>query len=137
MRRQSRVERRGPALSWTELARSSSSYAVAKDMPMSDKIRRLEAQEILSGSGRPTVGVSLGPKGGRRSTHRSPVEPKGKYEAFELYDGEPRYRGLGVRKAVRNVNELIAPALVGHRVDEQRAIDDLLLGIDGTRKCTT
>jgi enolase len=100
---------------------------------MSDKIRRVEAQEILSGSGRPTVGVTLWTEGG--TTVHSSVPSgtsKGKYEAFELYDGEPRYRGLGVRKAVRNVNELIAPALVGHRVDEQRAIDDLLLDIDGT-----
>jgi enolase len=57
---------------------------------------------------------------------------KGKHEAFELYDGGSRYRGLGVRNAVRNVNEVIAPALAGHVVGDQREVDDFLLTIDGT-----
>ena len=57
----------------------------------------------------------------------------GKYEAVELRDGDKgRYGGLGVLKAVSNVNDVIAPALVGMSASEQAAIDQRLLELDGT-----
>jgi enolase len=57
----------------------------------------------------------------------------GKYEAIELRDGGGAWLGKGVSKAVRNVREEIAPALVGVDADDQRAVDAVLLELDGTK----
>jgi len=57
----------------------------------------------------------------------------GKYEALELRDGGDAWLGKGVSKAVRNVREEIAPALVGVDADDQRAVDAALLELDGTK----
>lgn len=56
----------------------------------------------------------------------------GKFEAVELRDGEPRYFGLGVSKAVMNVNTKIKDALIGQNGMQQRKIDHMLLDLDGT-----
>jgi enolase len=56
----------------------------------------------------------------------------GSHEAHELRDGGTRFGGFGVRRAVANVNERIAPALVGHPAAPQRALDAALLELDGT-----
>jgi len=57
----------------------------------------------------------------------------GKYEARELRDNDPnRFLGKGVKKAVSNIKEKIAPALRGKEVTAQRQIDDLLCQLDGT-----
>lgn len=57
----------------------------------------------------------------------------GENEALELRDGDKkRYGGKGVLKAVANVNDIIAPALAGMQVTEQRAIDEKMLELDGT-----
>jgi enolase len=56
----------------------------------------------------------------------------GKYEAFELRDGGIRYQGKGVLKAVKNINEIIAPELNGKNVTEQKEIDELMINLDGT-----
>lgn len=57
----------------------------------------------------------------------------GAHEAFVLRDGDPgEYGGLGVRRAVDNVHRVIAPALVGMAVDDQRAIDGAMIALDGT-----
>jgi len=61
-----------------------------------------------------------------------PGASTGRFEAVELRDGEPRYFGLGVQHAVKNVNEKIAPVLVGKNAMDQIAIDRLLLELDGT-----
>ncbi len=58
----------------------------------------------------------------------------GEWEAIELHDKEKRYNGKGVRKAVENVNSLIADALTGRDVRTQRTIDDALKTLDGTEK---
>jgi enolase len=57
---------------------------------------------------------------------------RGSHEAFELRDGGARYSGKGVRKAVANVNELIAPKVVGLELASQSELDRLLLDLDGT-----
>jgi enolase len=56
----------------------------------------------------------------------------GTYEAVMLLDGEERFGGMGVRKAARNVNEVISPELVGMDVAQQRAIDQRMIEMDGT-----
>src|SRR5438552_8995371 len=57
----------------------------------------------------------------------------GAHEAVELRDGDmARYRGKGVRKAVSNVDDVIAPELIGEDAADQTAIDRLLLELDGT-----
>lgn len=60
---------------------------------------------------------------------------KGDYEAVELRDGSPGYDGKGVLKAVKNVNQLLGPALITSRLscDQQTEIDQLLCGLDGTK----
>lgn len=98
-----------------------------------DTIEKIEAREILSGVGRPTVEVRLRTQRGIQVTASVPSgTSRGKYEAYELYDGGARYRGRGVRQAVENVNKIIAPVIVGQNVIEQRAIDTTLIELDGT-----
>lgn len=58
----------------------------------------------------------------------------GKYEVSFVYDGGKRYDGKGVLKAVKNINEIIAPALRGIVVTEQRKIDETIISLDGTEK---
>ncbi|MDI6870816.1 MAG: enolase C-terminal domain-like protein [Bacillota bacterium] len=100
---------------------------------MGDTILSIEALEILSGTGRPTVGVVLVTTGGLFVEASVPSgTSKGKYEAWELHDGGARYRGLGVQVAVENVNRLIAPRLCGLEVGDHRRIDNLLIQLDGT-----
>ena len=56
----------------------------------------------------------------------------GAYEACELRDGGDRYLGKGVLKAVENVDKILGPAVVGMDPTEQKAIDDVMLKLDGT-----
>jgi enolase len=100
---------------------------------MRDVIENIEGREILGGTGRPTVEASVMTRRGLVFAASVPSgTSKGKHEAFELYDGGKRYRGLGVCRAVENINRIIAPALSGLVVTEQRRIDDLLIHLDGT-----
>src|SRR5512132_4507101 len=97
-------------------------------------ISAISAQEVFDSRGNPTVeavvvledgcvGAAIVPSGA--ST--------GEKEAVELRDGDAgRYGGKGVLKAVENVNETIAPALVGHDVVDQRGIDQAMIALDGT-----
>jgi enolase len=97
-------------------------------------IESIHAREILDSRGHPTVEVEVILADG--SVGRSAVPSgasTGAHEALELRDGEGRrYLGKGVQKAVKNVNETIAPRLVGHDALEQAALDRLLLHLDGT-----
>ena len=98
------------------------------------KIKSLKSREILDSRGSPTietkvilddesVGIASIPSGAS----------VGKYEALELRDGDPnRYNGLGVLKAVANVNNLIAPKLMGIDIISQEKIDQILNELDGT-----
>jgi enolase len=100
---------------------------------MRDLIERIEGREILGGTSRPTVEASLMTRQGLEVEASVPSgTSKGKHEAFELYDGGKRYRGFGVRQAVENINNIIAPALKGMDVTQQRRIDERLIHLDGT-----
>ena len=96
------------------------------------------AREILDSRGNPTVEteVTLAEEFVARASVPSGAST-GKYEAVELRDGEGRYSGLGVRKAVENVNVKIAPMLQGMNGLEQRAVDKMLLESDGTENKTS
>lgn len=101
-------------------------------------IKEIHAREILDSRGNPTVEAEVVAENsldGRLYTGRAAVPSgasTGRFEATELRDGEPRYFGLGVQHAVKNVNEKIAPALAGRNVLEQRRLDECLLSLDGT-----
>lgn len=100
---------------------------------MEDRIDRIQAREILTGTGRPTVEVQLTTIGGIRVSASGPSgTSKGKYEAFELHDGGTRFRGRGVRKAIENIHRCIAPALKNKPVTRQSEIDAILIELDGT-----
>ena len=92
------------------------------------------AREILDSRGNPTVEVDVLLEDG--SLGRAAVQSgasTGEHEALELRDDDPtRFGGKGVLRAVGNVNEVIAPALQDEEALDQRAIDRLLLEMDGT-----
>ncbi|MHC1578758.1 MAG: phosphopyruvate hydratase [Dehalococcoidia bacterium] len=98
------------------------------------KIRSVKAREILDSRGNPTVEVEVTLSDGTVGLAAVPSGAStGKYEAVELRDGDKhRYQGLGVLKAVENVNSEIASALVGMSSLEQATIDQQLIQLDGT-----
>ena len=97
-------------------------------------IERVTAMEILDSRGRPTVLAEVALSGGAAATASVPSGAStGTAEALELRDGDPsRYRGLGCRRAVANVNSAIASALVGRAWVSQSAVDGAMLDLDGT-----
>lgn len=96
-------------------------------------ITEVKAREILDSKARPMVEVDIVTAEGVLGRGSSPCGTSvGSHEAFILRDREKRYGGLGVLRAVRNVLEVIAPALKGRSVIDQKAIDNLLIGLDGT-----
>jgi len=96
-------------------------------------IELVHAREILDSRGNPTVEVEVGLVDGTVGRAAVPSGAStGEAEAVELRDGGDRYLGKGVRKAVDNVTETIAPALLGRDATRQREIDALLLDLDGT-----
>lgn len=98
------------------------------------KINKIIAREILDSRGNPTVEVTVMTENGTLATASVPSGAStGEHEAHELRDGiMSRYLGRGVLKAVSNVNDIIAPVLVGHSVFEQTAIDRMMIELDGT-----
>ncbi len=97
------------------------------------EIKEIKAREILDCRGNPTVEVDVVTRTGVLGRADAPSgRSTGKYEAVELRDGGVRAHGKGVLNAVRNVNEIIAPALKGQDVTKQREIDDILIELDGT-----
>src|SRR5579871_3928515 len=101
---------------------------------MSEKIKEIHAREVLDSRGNPTVEVDVHCEGGAWGRAIVPSGAStGRHEAKELRDGDPkRFGGKGVREAVGNVNSVIAGALRGRPVAEQRQIDQLLRELDGT-----
>lgn len=99
------------------------------------KIAKITGREILDSRGNPTVEVEVVLESGVIGRASVPSGAStGEHEALELRDKDPkRYGGKGVLKAVENVNKVIAPALVGCCVYEQRAIDRKMLALDGTK----
>ena len=99
------------------------------------KIEKIHAREILDSRGNPTVEVDVKLENGVMGRAAVPSGAStGENEALELRDkdNKNRYLGKGVLKAVENVNTIIAPALVGDCVFDQRALDYKMLALDGT-----
>ena len=98
------------------------------------EIEEISALEVLDSRGNPTVQVEVVTVGGYVGTSMVPSGAStGAFEAVELRDGDnSRYMGKGVQNAVRNVNEIVAPELIGMDVYNQPAIDKKLIEIDGT-----
>lgn len=101
---------------------------------MSSKIAGLKASEILDSRGRPTVEVVATLASGSRGRASVPSGMStGRHEAVELRDQSvPRYRGLGVRRALANVGQVIAPAVAGLDAGDQAGLDRVLIQLDGT-----
>ena len=99
------------------------------------KIQKIVAREVLDSRGFPSVEVDVTLENGVLGRASVPSGAStGENEALELRDGDKaRYGGKGTLKAVENVNKVIAPALAGHCVLDQRGIDNLMLQLDGTK----
>ena len=97
-------------------------------------IEYVDAHEILDSRGNPTLEAVVALDSGAVGRAAVPSGAStGAHEAVELRDGEKdRYGGKGVRQAVANVTEIIAPALIGEDASEQALIDQLLIDLDGT-----
>ena len=90
-------------------------------------------REILDSRGNPTIEVEVTLDSGFVGVAAVPSGAStGENEALELRDGGSRYCGKGVLQAVKNVNEVIAPAIVGMDATQQRAIDKTMIDLDGT-----
>ena len=97
-------------------------------------IESVFARQILDSRGNPTIEVDVVTENGSLGRAAVPSGAStGEHEAVELRDGDKsRYLGKGVLKAVDNVNEVIAPEIVGYSVFEQKIIDQLMIDLDGT-----
>ena len=93
------------------------------------------AREILDSRGNPTIEVEVYTETGAFGRALVPSGAStGEHEAVELRDGDKkRYLGKGVLKAVTNVNDVIAPEIIGYDVTQQVAIDQLMIDLDGTK----
>jgi enolase 1/2/3 len=100
---------------------------------MSAAITRIHARQVLDSRGNPTVEVEVLCNGGRGRAIVPSGASTGHHEAVELRDGDPaHFGGKGVRKAVANVINEIAPPLIGCNVTDQANIDRLMIQLDGT-----
>ena len=90
-------------------------------------------RQILDSRGNPTVEVEVVVEDSIVGRAAVPSGAStGSFEAVELRDGDPRYFGLGVQHAVKNINEKIAPLLIGRNAINQAAIDMAMVAEDGT-----
>ena len=97
------------------------------------KISGIKAREILDSKARPMVEVDVWTTDDSIGRGASPCGTSvGRHEALVLRDGGKRFGGLGVQQAVRNVTEVIGPAILGKSVYEQHMIDHLMIELDGT-----
>ncbi|MBN1677509.1 MAG: phosphopyruvate hydratase, partial [Candidatus Thermoplasmatota archaeon] len=98
------------------------------------RIKSVKAREILDSRGNPTVEVDVTLDTGTLGRASVPSGAStGSKEAVELRDGDKaRLQGRGVRKAVGNVNKVIGPAVVGMDPSDQKAVDRLMVDVDGT-----
>ncbi len=100
---------------------------------MSTHIRQLHARRIWDSRGRPTVEVDVILDDGTLGRGIAPAGAStGTHESVELRDGGSEQGGWGVSRAIANVNHEIAPALSGRDAMDQRALDELLIALDGT-----
>jgi len=99
---------------------------------MSLEIEKIQAREILDSRGNPTVEVDVWTCSGFGRAAVPSGASTGIHEALELRDGGDRYNGKGVLKAVKNVNEVISPKIIGMNAIAQCEIDKLMIELDGT-----
>ena len=100
---------------------------------MSDYIRTVRGREILNANGKPTVEAELQTQNGIRTVASVPSgTSRGKYEAYELYDGGARFDGFGTRAAAGNITGPISNALTGMDITKQEETDRILCELDGT-----
>ena len=96
-------------------------------------IQSIQAIQIIDSRGTPTVSCKVTLENGICATSMVPSGAStGSREALELRDGNEAYLGKGVSKAVANIHEIIAPALIGMDVTNQQGIDEKMLALDGT-----
>tara|TARA_S200000501_G_scaffold250356_2_gene234557 strand:+ start:1549 stop:2835 length:1287 start_codon:yes stop_codon:yes gene_type:complete len=96
-------------------------------------IVKVHARQILDSRGNPTVEVDVITENGTLGRAAVPSGAStGEHEAVELRDGGKAFMGKGVSQAVKNVNETIAPSLIGNSIFEQEKIDQLMIDLDGT-----
>jgi enolase len=95
-------------------------------------IKSVKAREILDSRGNPTVEVELCTEDGKFVASVPSGASTGAYEACELRDGGARYLGKGVLTAVKNVNSILGPAVLGMDPANQRSVDMKMIDIDGT-----
>ncbi|MEW6528712.1 MAG: phosphopyruvate hydratase [Candidatus Micrarchaeota archaeon] len=97
------------------------------------KIKKVFAREVLDSRGNPTIEAEIETENSEIARAIAPSGASiGKYEAYELRDNEKRFMGKGVLNAVDNINQIIAPAIVGQSVFEQKKIDAKMIVLDGT-----
>jgi enolase len=97
-------------------------------------ISKVKAREILDSRGNPTIEVEVTLDGGYMGRAAVPSGAStGIFEALEIRDKNKRFLGKGVSKAVRTVEDVIAPKIIGRDAREQRTIDNLLIDLDGTK----
>jgi len=99
------------------------------------KIKQIQAEEILDSRGNPTISTKVILENNMIGWANVPSGAStGKYETVELRDGDVNcYRGLGVSKAINNVNNSISKVLIGKKVDQQKEIDQIIIQLDGTK----
>ena len=96
-------------------------------------IKKIHARQIMDSRGNPTIECDITLSDGAFGRAAVPSGAStGSFEALELRDGGNNYMGKGVLTAVKNVNEIIAPALVGMDASQQTEIDEKMLTLDGT-----
>lgn len=97
------------------------------------EIQSVHARQIMDSRGNPTIECDVTLSGGAFGRAAVPSGAStGSFEALELRDGGNAYMGKGVMTAVKNVNEIIAPAIIGMPADDQTALDEKMLALDGT-----
>ena len=101
---------------------------------MNSAIEKIYAREILDSRGNPTVEVDVRTQSGHMGRAAVPSGAStGEHEAIELRDmDDNRYFGKGVKKAVNNINTLIAETLIGFDAKKQTEIDHMMISLDGT-----
>lgn len=99
---------------------------------MSNEIKSIRAREILDSRGNPTLEIECVTMKGIYVAAVPSGASTGAKEAFELRDGGERYGGKGVLKAVRSVNEIIGPKILGMDCTNQKEIDETIIALDGT-----
>lgn len=96
-------------------------------------IKKVHARQIMDSRGNPTIECDIELSGGAFGRAAVPSGAStGSFEALELRDGGNAYMGKGVLTAVKNVNEIIAPAIIGMDASKQAELDEKMLALDGT-----